>query len=262
MGWAMGRTRNVVAALGIGAAFAMVPAIAAAAPNGAQHPVPPQATLVRTDIFRPGPPARDAAGKATSTVTNCSPDDPSQYLSTPAYTGFTSTISDRTAHFNAATKPAALTTATSDIQAAFNTWVAENPKAPPFTVTTAAPVVTSATANRHTDVLFGRAPGNAIAVTYTWRWSDTGQYESDTVFNKRVPWAEIPTTGVGADGCNETVVAYDLQNIATHELGHIYGLGHPAGDRFATMYAYGYTGETLKRSLATSDQIGIDALYH
>ena len=106
-------------------------------------------------------------------------------------------------------------------------------------------------------MIFGQAPGNAIAVTYTWRWS-TGEYESDTVFSNRVPWAVIPVT---SDGCNEGVAAYDLQSIATHEFGHIYGLDHPAGDRFATMYAYGYTGETLKQTLAASDSAGIAVLY-
>ena len=54
---------------------------------------------------------------------------------------------------------------------------------------------------------------------------------------------------------------YDLQNIAAHEFGYIYGLDHPAGDRYATMYKYGYTGETLKRTLATSDATGIGTLY-
>jgi hypothetical protein len=259
----MGRIRITVSALGIAFALAALPAIAGAAPpNG----LPPQATLVRTDIFRPGPPAPgkpDAHGKPAPApaTANCSPDDPSQYLSTPAYTGSTSSIdADHTAHFNAATTPAGLSTAPADLQNAFNAWTTQNPNAPAFTVTTTGPVVTKATANRHTDVLFARTGGNTIAVTYTWLWSD-GQYESDTVFSNQLPWAEIPTTGIGADGCYETMVKYDLQNIATHEFGHIYGLGHPANDRFATMYAYGYTGETLKRSPATSDQIGIDQLY-
>ena len=84
------------------------------------------------------------------------------------------------------------------------------------------------------------------------------------MFNLSVPWAMIVNeTGLGRsdDGCAENVVAYDLQGIATHEFGHIFGLDHPAGERFATMYAYGYTGETLKRSLALSDQTGVHALY-
>ena len=167
--------------------------------------------------------------------------------------------------FNVNTVPGSLSSPVTDVQDAFDAWNARNPSAPAFTVaaTTTGGVV-KATPNRHTDVLFGRTSGNALAVTYTWQWSDTGEYESDTVFSNRVAWTEIHnTTGSGGsdDGCAENVVAYDLQNIATHEFGHIYGLDHPAGDRYATMYAYGYTGETLKRTLATSDINGIDSLY-
>ena len=44
---------------------------------------------------------------------------------------------------------------------------------------------------------------------------------------------------------------YDVANIGTHEAGHVYGLGHPSSARFETMYAYGYSGETLKRSPAS-----------
>jgi hypothetical protein len=252
------RKQTLAAIAGVALAISLTPALAAAQPDN----LPPQARLVRTHVFHPGPPALDARGRPQPSVANCSPDDPSQYGTAPAYTGFTSTGIDRTARFNAATTPAGITNAVGALQAAFNVWsVSGEPSAPDFSVTTAGPVVTKATANRHTDVLFGRAPGNAIAVTYTWRWSDTGEYESDTVFSSKLAWAEIPTTGPGADGCNESVVAYDLQNIAAHEFGHTFGLDHPPGDRYSTMYQYGYTGETLKRTLATSDQAGIQALY-
>ena len=250
----MGKRWITAAIAGLGLALVLSPVTAGATP-------PAHATLVRTHVFEPGPSVLGAHGKPQPSVANCSPDDSSQYGTTPTYTGFKSTVSVRDAHFNATTAPAGLTTATADVQAAFNEWSATGePAAPDFLVTTAAPVVTSATANRHTDVLFGRTQGNAIAVTYTWRWSDTNEYESDTVFNSRLAWAEISTAG--ADGCDENAGAvYDFQNIATHEFGHIYGLDHPPGDRFATMYKYGYTGETLKRSLATSDTTGIQSLY-
>jgi hypothetical protein len=252
----VGKIRIIAATATLGL-VALVPGLAAATPGKA----PPTPTLVRTHVFHPGPPTLDARGKPQPSVANCSPDDPSQYLDAPAYTGFTSTIDDRDAHFNAATTPNGLVDPVGAFQAAFDAWsVTGAPDAPDFTVTTAGPVVTAATANRHTDLLFGRAQGNAIAVTYTWRWSD-GKYESDTVFNSKVPWVDISTANLDPDGCNETVVKYDLQNIAVHEFGHIFGLNHPAGDRFATMYQYGYTGETLKRTLATSDAAGIQALY-
>jgi hypothetical protein len=116
--------------------------------------------------------------------------------------------------------------------------------------------VTKPTANHSYDLMWGRTGGSSIAVTYTWRWSN-GEIESDTIFNSRLPWAVISAS----DGCNESVAAYDVANIATHEFGHTYGLDHPAGARWDTMYAFGFTGETLKRTLATGDSNGINALY-
>jgi Matrixin len=237
-------------------------ATAGAAPGGDPGPAPqaaPQATLVRTDIFWPAPDREP--GRPAPATANCSNDDPNAYLSTPVFTGtISSPSSDHVALFNAATTPSSMTpdAARQALQSSFDTWTA-NSGAPTFSVQPATSgVVTKATANRHTDLLFGRTPGNALAVTYTWRWSDTGWYESDTVLSSSVPWTNIAGN---TDGCAENVVAYDVQNIATHEFGHIYGLDHPKDDRYATMYAYGYTGETLKRTQATSDLNGIHSLY-
>jgi len=235
----------------------LVPVAAGAAPTGPAPQAAPQATLVRTDVFLPGPAARDAAGK-TQPKANCTN---AGTATSTAYTltGFTSTVVDRTARLNLATAPSSISAgdATAAVTGAFEAWRAAEPAAPGFTVDTTGPMVTRQTANRHTDVLFGSTPGSAIAVTYTWRWSD-GQYESDTVFSSRLAWRNL---GAEDDGCYETQPFYDLQNIATHEFGHIYGLDHPGDDRFATMYSYGYTGETLKRSLAPSDSAGITSLY-
>jgi hypothetical protein len=228
-------------------------AVPVSAEPNADH-ASPRATLVRADIFWPakgGPPAPATA--------NCTDDDPSAYGETYALTGWTTEGLDGKAHLNVATVPSSVaSSATSDLQAAFVAWSGASGAsgAPAFTVVTDG-AVRRETANRQVDVLFGRTPGSAIAVTYTWRWSD-GKYESDIVLSNRLAWADIADDGTG---CNESVVAYDFQGIATHEIGHLYGLGHPAGDRFATMYAYGYTGETLKRTLATSDTNGITTLY-
>ena len=171
-----------------------------------------------------------------------------------ALTGWAVASGGQTAHFTTSTIPAGLSQSgvLSAMNASFSAWTG----APRITVNGNG-TVTKYTANHSYDLLFGRAGGNTIAVTYTWRWSD-GTIESDTVFNNRLPWALINAT---ADGCNEAVAAYDVANIATHEFGHTYGLGHAADDRFETMYPYGYTGETLKRSPADGDKAGISAVY-
>ena len=54
----------------------------------------------------------------------------------------------------------------------------------------------------------------------------------------------------------------DFENIATHELGHTVGMGHPDSSCIEeTMYAYASLGETIKRTLNAGDIAGIQALY-
>jgi hypothetical protein len=54
---------------------------------------------------------------------------------------------------------------------------------------------------------------------------------------------------------------YDLQNVLTHELGHLLGLGEDMKDVEATMYAFSQPGETGKRDLEVVDKDSIAALY-
>lgn len=94
-----------------------------------------------------------------------------------------------------------------------------------------------------------------IAVTTTWYYLSTGQaVESDARYNTFYLWS---TTG--------DPTAMDVQNIGTHEIGHTFGLGHPAGKptkiSCLTMYAYGAEGELLKRTLGDGDILGIRRLY-
>jgi hypothetical protein len=184
---------------------------------------------------------------------NCS-NDLNQSNNTFATTGWV-VQGNKTARLNASTVPSNLSGVTAQLQASFNAW-GSHAGVPDISVTTGA-TVTKATANHSYDLMWGRTGGSSIAVTYTWQWSN-GEIESDTVFNSRLPWF---VAGGEGDGCVETQAAYDVANIATHEFGHTYGLGHPANKRWDTMYAYGYTGETLKRSPATGDSTGIDSLY-
>ena len=138
----------------------------------------------------------------------------------------------------------------------FAAWKGAESAAPTIAVT-GSTTITKATANHSYDVLFGRIGAASIAVTTTWRWPN-GDIESDTVFNNRLKWFIASAEG---DGCLESQARYDLANIATHEFGHTYGLGHPAGARWETMYAFGFRGETLKRSLGAGDRAGIRARY-
>ena len=92
---------------------------------------------------------------------------------------------------------------------------------------------------------------NAIALATT-SWDDLrGRLlDADIEFN-----AEYFTFGI--DGAASKA---DLQNTATHEIGHLIGLDH-SSDTTATMYAVAALGDTNKRTLAADDEEGLCALY-
>ena len=60
----------------------------------------------------------------------------------------------------------------------------------------------------------------------------------------------------GQSGC----ISMDVQNVVTHEAGHVLGLGH-SSDPTATMYASAPLGETAKRTLAADDANGLCSIY-
>jgi hypothetical protein len=164
-----------------------------------------------------------------------------------------------TSTFNTTTLPSnlGLSATVSAMQSAFSAW-SQATRAPQITVATSTSSATKPTSNHRYELMFGKTGGTTLAVTYTWRWTD-GTVESDTLFNTSFTWANL---GAEGDGCYETAGnVYDVANIGTHEFGHAYGLDHPSSARFETMYAYGYSGETLKRSLATGDVAGANSLY-
>ncbi len=107
------------------------------------------------------------------------------------------------------------------------------------------------------EVMFGsiEEPG-AIAVTVTWAIfigppSQRQIVEWDMIFDDSdFAWGDgLPT-------------AMDFQNIATHEIGHAGGMGHPSDScTEETMYRFASEGEIKKRDLNSGDITGIKALY-
>jgi len=170
---------------------------------------------------------------------------------TTAYSLTGTRASSTTSHFNPAGAP--VSGAASVLQAAFGAWAGAG--APSISVASDG-TATAPTADHTYETMFADLGPRTLAVTYTWRWS-TGEYENDTAFNRNVSWFVAPGEG---DGCYEGVTAYDLQDVATHEFGHVYGLGHVTSP-FNTMSPTATAGETYKRSLAPGDALGIQAIY-
>jgi hypothetical protein len=231
------------------ARLAAVVVLAMAAPLGGTAHAAPQAKLISVDtvLAAKGKPAGGA------NCSNAGADSGNYTLTGWAVPGA------QTSTFNTTTLPAglSLSATTSAFSAAYHAWSQASP-APTITVGTSTTSSTKPTANRSYELMFGRTGGQTLAVTYTWQWND-GFVESDTLFNTSFAWTNL---GAEGDGCYETAGnVYDVGNIATHEFGHTYGLGHPSSARFETMYAYGYSGETLKRSLASGDVSGANAVY-
>lgn len=78
----------------------------------------------------------------------------------------------------------------------------------------------------------------------------------DMAFNTDYQWTLLGTT----ESCGGGTGAYDVQNVATHEAGHAYGMGHN-NDCNLTMNPTAAAGETVKSTLAVGDISGIKSIY-
>jgi len=103
-------------------------------------------------------------------------------------------------------------------------------------------------------IVFGSTSSGTIAVTSIWYYTVSKEIvEFDILFNTFYKWGNADITPS----------VMDLQNIATHELGHGVGLNdmYNADCNQVTMYGYGSYGETIKRTLEPYDVEGLLSLY-
>lgn len=115
--------------------------------------------------------------------------------------------------------------------------------------------------DRRNEIVFAADDPGIIAVTIIWgyftgSWKSGGIVECDIRLNTYYDWG---------DGSSDANVM-DVQNIAIHELGHVFGLGdlYNAGCFECleqTMYGYSDYRETKKRTLELGDVTGIRKLY-
>jgi len=108
--------------------------------------------------------------------------------------------------------------------------------------------------DKNTIVFGSYSDPRVIAVTSIWYSQTTGLiYEFDMLYNSAFAWGNAASS----------TALMDLQNIATHELGHAIGLDdmyNSACDQ-VTMYGYSSEGDLLRRTLATPDITGLQKLY-
>jgi len=104
------------------------------------------------------------------------------------------------------------------------------------------------------EFLFGDLDTNIIAVCVTW-FTRVGRqiFEFDIMFNTDYTWGDA--TSVSS--------VMDLQNIATHEIGHGLGLADLTDVEWElnTMFGFAGAGEIKKRTLEPGDIAGIQKLY-
>lgn len=106
-------------------------------------------------------------------------------------------------------------------------------------------------------VEFGRYAGSNGVIAVTAYWVDRSTrtiVEFDMQYNTYYNWGDASTGGSGV---------MDIQNIATHEFGHAFGLSDIYSGAYSkvTMYGYSNYGETEKRTLEAQDIAGIRKIY-
>lgn len=89
------------------------------------------------------------------------------------------------------------------------------------------------------------------AVTSAWSTEDGAIVAFDVAMNA-ADWGFTTS---------DTEPVMDIENVLTHEFGHVLGLGHSDIDDLATMWATTSPGDLLRRSLRPDDENGLLASY-
>ena len=153
-------------------------------------------------------------------------------------------------------------TALQVVQTAFNTWLSPQ-SAPnlnlanlPVTQNTAGTTISRAGSDGTNLICFTctdnafNTPG-ILAITFTTTNTGGQITDADILFNPAVTFTTNPT------GSTDPANIFDLQTVATHEIGHFFGLDHSAVVR-AIMFPF---APPLETTLSMDDIAGMAAVY-
>ncbi|MFI5872746.1 matrixin family metalloprotease [Streptomyces sp. NPDC051445] len=105
----------------------------------------------------------------------------------------------------------------------------------------------------------GDIGSEVVATTCSWSRPMRGHPEQLLEADVRFNTQDFPFTNRPSGGCTH---AYDIRSVATHEAGHVFGLGHSgAGHENLTMYANSFACSTDARTLGKGDVLGLRSLY-
>jgi hypothetical protein len=155
------------------------------------------------------------------------------------------------------------------VETAFGTWLTSGAKVPHLRFETAAELPSGVGQDGKSSVTFApiELPGhkNDLAITIGYADAETGRIiEADIVLNSNKHFSVLPAAAPEQgdeqeehDDCG----VYDVQNVATHEAGHFFGLDEDFSDTSATMFYKTGKCELEKRDLEPPDREVVSALY-
>jgi len=159
-------------------------------------------------------------------------------------------------------------TAKDAVRSAFGAWIASGVALPPLTFdsrTDAAGAVRDGVNRIVYGPIWLKGHESDLAVTIGYEETASGEIvEADTIFNSSYPFAVLPSEAAEESANLDEATCrarYDLQNVATHEAGHFFGLGEDMEDERTTMFIRSLPCQTHKRALTAPDRAVMNSLY-